>query len=183
MFVAHVVGDYKFPIELQPCFTAITSQRVSANACWWDLHHAKNPQHHQVNYEVKIPPSPMTLPQNLCVFWNVQLFAANRNQPQSASTWPKRYQLNQLGAIQAQHPTSNGSAVSVVCFFPTPRKLQKIDPQRWHCRSSNILVPSHVPYWPSSNWPWPISPCRHESWPLGHRVLVGGKDGDVEGGD
>ena len=109
-------------------------------------------------------------------------FLTKINRPQLLTQ--KKYQLNQLGAIQAQHPTSNGSAVTSLCafLFPTPQEnSKKIDPQRWHRRSSNILVPSRVPYWPSSNWPWPISPYRHESWPLGHWVLVGGKDGDVEG--
>ena len=37
----------------------------------------------------------------------------------------QKYQLNQPGAIQAQHPTRNGSAVSCARFFPTPQENSK----------------------------------------------------------
>ena len=82
-------------------------------------------------HEVKIPPSPMTLRPKIYVFFEMFRFLTKINRPQLLTQ--KKYQLNQLGAIQAQHPTSNGSAVTSLCafLFPTPQEnSKKIDPQR-----------------------------------------------------
>ncbi len=145
-----------------------------------------------VYYEVKIPPIPWLYPKSLCFY--LQLSA--RNPPTQISlNLNKATEINLVPFITTKlymaqssptnnHPKTRGLKnpspkkldqrlpTGTIFPFPFPRLERTDGPSR---RSSNILVPLPVPYWPSSNWPWRTSPYRRESWPLWHKKGQGGE--------